>query len=400
MMIKDLALRNTQLTPYPKAGLRELILLCIPLILSLFSSSFMGFCDRLFLAHYSLEALEGTASASYLCNLFQHPIIRITSMAQVFVGLHFGANQNKQIGPAVWQMIWLSLFSMIVTLPCSQFVAPFFFEGTSIKDAANTYFNTTMALNFLFPLGTALSSYFIGQGRMAIIFLTTLLSHLFNVGLDYLFIFGIKGVMAPMGVFGAALATGIAQALFCAILLILFLRKKERLAFATDQYKFDWDNFWGQLRIGLPRAIARVILLTAWVSISRIMTLKGGDYLMVLSVGGTLFLLFTFINDGMCQGMIIIASNLMGAREYSAIWKLVRSGLIMLFTTTALLAIPFLFFPEYILSFFFLTPPDPASLITLKRACIWLWFFFFVSPPPAFQKNYTWLKTFQTILAR
>ena len=131
-------------------------------------------------------------------------------MAQVFVGLQYGSNQTDQIGPSVWQMIWLSILSMLVTLPSSQFVAPFFFEGTAVREPANTYFSTMMAINFLFPLGTAISSYFIGQGRTGVIFLTTLIAHSVNIVLDYFFIFGIEGVLPPMGVFGAALATGIA----------------------------------------------------------------------------------------------------------------------------------------------------------------------------------------------
>ncbi len=375
--MEDVNLNHRPLTRFPKASFRELLFLCVPLIFSLFSASFMNFCDRLFLAHYSLEALQGTVSAFYLCMLFQHPIIRIASMAQVFVGLQYGSNQTDQIGASVWQMIWLSILSMLVTLPSSQFVAPFFFEGTTVRDPANTYFSTMMAINFLFPLGTAISSYFIGQGRTGVIFLTTLIAYSVNIVLDYFFIFGIEGVLPPMGVFGAALATGIAQGVFCIILFILFLRRKERKTFGTNQYKFDWENFWGQLRIGLPRAIARIIILTAWVSTSRIMTLKGGDHLMVLSIGGTLILFFTFINDGMLQGMITIASNILGAKDYPSMWKLVRSGLTLLLSTTALLSIPLLFFPEFTLSFFFQTPPAPASLVILKRACIWIWFFFF-----------------------
>lgn len=376
-MLRDTDVEYQSLTKFPKASFRELLFLCVPLILSLFSASFMGFCDRLFLAHYSLEALEGTVSATYLCMLFQQPVIRIAAMAQVFVGLQYGSNQREQIGSSVWQMIWVSLLSMLVTMPTSQFVAPFFFEGTSIQHTANTYFFTLMTMNFLFPLGTAISSYFIGQGRMGIIFLTTLISHSVNIGLDYFFIFGIDGFLPPMGVFGAALATGIAQGAYCIILFIFFLRKKERDNFGTNRYKFDWENFWEQLRVGLPRAIARIIILTAWVSTARIMTLKGGDYLMVLSIGGTLILFFTFINDGMCQGMITIASNILGAKDYPAMWKLVRSGMTLLLSTTALLSIPLLMFPEYTLSFFFQTAPTPEALVILKNACIWIWLFFF-----------------------
>ncbi len=371
------SIRATQsLSKYPSASLRELAHLSWPIILGLFSASLMGICDRLFLAHYSLDAMKGTVSAANLAMLFQHPVIRIAAMSQVFVGLYYGAEKLHKIGPTIWQMIWLCFFSMLITLPASQFVAPFFFGGTSVQAEATTYFNTMMAVNFFFPLGTALTCYFTGQGRVRIIFLTTLISHGFNIGLDYIFIFGIEGYLPSMGVFGAALATGIAQLTFCVILFCAFLRKKERETYGTSNYHFDWGNFWEQLQVGLPRAIARIIILSSWAAISRIMTLKNGDYLLVLSIGGTLMLFFTFINDGMLQGMITIASNLIGSKNYDRIWKLARSGLIFLMFTTGLLAIPYLVFPIETLSIFAFSP-NPESMAILKKSCIWLWVFCF-----------------------
>lgn len=376
-MSQEVAIKSGDLTKYPIASLRELIALSFPLILSLFSGSFMGVCDRVFLAHYSIEAFEQSVSATYLCILFQQPLIRITSMAQVFVGLYTGASQHEKIGGSVWQMIWLSLLSMVITLPFSQFISPFFFQGTIIQDSANDYFNVLMAVNFLYPLSIALTSYFVGRGKTKVIFISTLCSHLLNIGLNYILIFGFGTLIPSMGLFGAALGTAISQGAFCITLFILFLQKRDREQFNTGNYHFNWDSFWMQLRVGLPRAVARVIILTAWVATARVMILKGGNHLIVLSVGGSLILFFTFINDGMCQGMITIASNLMGSQTYQKIWKLVRSGMIFLISTSALLAIPYLLFPEWTLSFFFPEGlPSGETLALLRRACVWLWLYF------------------------
>ncbi len=365
------------LSKYPSASLRELVYLSLPIILGLFSASFMGLCDRIFLAHYSLETMEASVSAGYLSMLFQLPVMRIVSMAQVFVGLYFGSKQFEKIGSIVWQMIWLSIFSMLFTLPLSQFTAPFFFGGTLVQEDATIYFKVLMMVNFLFPLGTTLASYFMGLGRMRIIFFTTLLSHGLNIGLDFICIFGIDGYFPSLGILGAAIASAISQALFCIILFFYFLKEGDRKHFRTGDYSLNWENLWKQLRVGLPRAIARIIILTAWVLISRLMTLKGGDYLMVLSIGGTLILFFTFINDGLLQGMITIASHLMGSKHYQKIWKLIRSGVILLSIASVILAIPYLVFPDFTLSVFFASMPSIETYMVLKNSCIWLWVFFF-----------------------
>lgn len=362
-----------RLTKYPIASLRELISLSIPLILMLFSSSFMGFCSRLFLAHHSLEALEACASAVYLTMLFQLPCMRVTSMAQIFVGMHKGASQPYLIGPCIWQMIWFSLFSMLITLPLGNFAGPFFLQGLSIEKPAMVYFQSLMWGNFLFPLGAALAAFYTGRGKTKTLFIAMAASHALNILLDYLLIFGIEGVLPSMGIRGAAIATLTAQTFFCTILLLLFLNKSARETFNTDKFALKWKTFWSYVQLSIPRAIARMILLISWCATARIITLKGGDFLVVLSVGSSLFLLFSFINEGMGQGMMTVASSLIGAKEYSMLEKLTRSAFTFLALSMLVLTIPFIFFPKILLSFFFVTPPSVQTLAILEQSCLWLW---------------------------
>ncbi|MBI3211302.1 MAG: hypothetical protein HYZ47_01270 [Simkania negevensis] len=112
---------STSLTHYPEGSFRELMTLVFPLVLSLLSGSLMGFCDRLFLSHYSLDALKAVSSANYLCIFFQLACMRVATMNQVYVSKHIGSDQKELAGAYTWQMIWFSLFSMLFTLPLSSF---------------------------------------------------------------------------------------------------------------------------------------------------------------------------------------------------------------------------------------------------------------------------------------
>ena len=375
-MSKSVSSSSYQLTKYPIASLRELITLSLPLILSLFSASFMGFCDRLFLANFSLEAFEGCVTGNALASIFQHSCIRITTMAQVFVGLYMGANQRHEIGRTIWQMIWFSLISMVITIPLGMMAGSFYFSGTPVAESGSLYFSVMNYGNFLFPLATALSSYYIGRGKVRIIFICTFFSNMLNIGLDYVMIFGIPGILPSMGIYGAALATVFSQTTFCIILLAFFLRKKERDNFGTGNFAFKWKPFWKLTRLGLIRAVARIMILADWVAITHIMSLKGEDYLLVLSVGSTLILLFTFINDGMCQGMITMASNLMGAGKWKYLRKMVISSVLFLVGATLLLSIPYFISPEYVIALFNKGPLTPQKMAMLKSACIGLWLYF------------------------
>lgn len=365
-----------RLTRYPSASLRELITLSFPLMLTLFSGSLMSFCDRFFLGKYSLEALEGCVSAVALCILFQQSCMRITSMAQVFVGQYKGSNQWSYIGSCIWQMIWFSLLSMLITYPLSMLIDKVYFAGTPVATTGSLYFRTLMAVNFLFPLGTVLSSFFIGQGQTKMLIITGLAAQLINIGLDYALIFGIPPFIPPQGVFGAALATAIAQGFLCLILFSLFMRKKLRSIFGTTNYTFNKVFFLHSMQIGIPRALSRVSVLACWAAIYHIMIMKGDTHLLVATIGSTLVVILMFINESMFQAMVTIASNLIGLKAWDDIWKLMRSACVFLFITLMVLSIPLLFYPNLLLPFFFKDPPNPTQMNALYQTCGWLWILF------------------------
>jgi hypothetical protein len=66
----------------------------------------------------------------------------------------------------------------------------------------------------------------------------------------------------------------------------------------------------------------------------------------------------------------------MGKREWSLIWKLMRSPFLLLGLFFILLSVPCLFFPEMTISFFFSEPPSSSQLYLLKKMCYWLWVYF------------------------
>lgn len=230
---------SKKLTKYPLASLREVATLSFSFIFVLFSASLMGFCDRLILARYSLEALETSISTFYLIQLFQIPCIRIASTAQIFVGQYNGAGKLDNIGSVIWQMIWFSLLSMLVVGPLSLPICELFFQNTAIKNEVIPCFRFLIIVNFLFPLGVALSTFYFGQGRTKEVFLASLASNIVHIVLDFTFIFGIKGFFSPLGARGAVFAYGIAQFFFCALLFWGFLRPEHRRLYGTAQFSFQ-----------------------------------------------------------------------------------------------------------------------------------------------------------------
>lgn len=367
-----------QLTKYPIASLRELLVLSFPLVLSTLSASLLGLCDRYFLSHYSLEAWKACTAAANLCFFYQMTLIMVATATQAFIGHFQSSHKRDHIGPLVWQMIYFSLLSMLVTYPLSL-ATEFYLKGSEIQGPATLYFRYLSLVNFLYPLGGVLSSFYIGRGKTRIIFLVNLLTQLINIGLDYLLIFGVEGWFSPMGIRGAAVATIIAQSIFCLILLLLFLQKKHIATYRTDLKKFNKTLFWEVLKTGVPRALGRSMAVGSWIFASYLLVHRGGDYLLVHTFGVSIFLVLSFVNEGMSQALITVASHILGAKLENIYKKLLSSALTFLGINMALLAIPLLFMQEFIIHFFIDEPLSTASYVLLKECCFWIWLVCFAS---------------------
>src|SRR3569832_2362357 len=100
-------------------GIKDLTLLFLPVLLISLSSAFLFFLEKLFFARLAQEVMEAAVNVSYICRIFQVSFTLLAMMAQVCVGRLYGAQEWKAIGPAIWQFIWLSIFSMVLTVPAS-----------------------------------------------------------------------------------------------------------------------------------------------------------------------------------------------------------------------------------------------------------------------------------------
>lgn len=359
------------LTRHPSSSLKEILTLSLPLILTLISSSLMSLCDRAFLSRYSFIACEACVSASFLLLLFQAPSIRIASIAQVFVGQKNGAGQQAIIGKHIWQMIWFSLFTTVLIVPVGLITGYYYFSDTVVAIPATTYFNCLILCNFLFPLSTALSSFFIGLGRTSFIVWATIFSQLINIPLNYFLLF-----YTPLGILGVAMGTAASQAILCAILFLEFMSKKNQLMFGSAAYAFDPKLFWEILKVGLPSALGKLMYSMSWAFIGYVMISKGGHHLVVLTAGSTAILLFSFIHEGFAKIIVTVTAHLLGANQAKLIPNMIKSALSFPFIISSILTVPFLLYHELLFSLFKLTP-SPEEYAVLSSALLWIWFFSF-----------------------
>lgn len=356
--------------------LRDLLVLFLPILLMTFSNYLFLFIEKVFLARLSVQAMEAAVSAAYACQIMQIPCVAIASMAQVYVGRWQGAKDWGSIGPGIWQFLWFSCISMLFTVPFSVIFGNYYFYQTPIEGIVWPYFSFLLSINFLFPLGTTLACFYLGLGKTRMVLFATLGSQLIKIFCGYVLIFGWEWIPA-VGLMGGAISTLIAQAGYCAVLLCGFLAAKHANMYQSRKWKLQFKLLWECIHPGLLRALTRISMLLSWASISYLMTIRKGDYLLVLSIGGTLFLFLPFLADAICQAQITVISNLLGAKSYSLLNRAFRSACILVAGTLAIAAIPLIMFPSATFHYFF-----PA--ITLSEEGIqniflgvWICFAFF-----------------------
>ena len=356
---------------------RNLWVLFVPLAGTAFADYISSLLENLFLGKVSNQAMESAINATYACQIFQAASIALVMMAQVSVARLSGGNQDRSIGPGIWQYIWASLISMLFTVPASLFYGNWFFKGTEIAGSVLPYFHLLTWFNFLYPLGATLTCFFLGRGKVRFILVANLIDQTFKILLTYILIFGLEPWIKPVGFLGGLIANLTTQALFCCALFAIFIRKKTAISFDSRNWKLNPTLFWSSIRPGIFRALNQGLNAAGWSLIAHLMLSKGGDFLLILSLGGSLTLFLPFLFEAIYQSQTTVVSQILGADKQQPLLKAARPALLLSFGCIAIGAIPFIVFPTFTIKLLF---PEitlnPESIRNMLFG-VWLWFAYF-----------------------
>ncbi|MCP5505246.1 MAG: MATE family efflux transporter, partial [Chlamydiales bacterium] len=168
-------------------SLRQLWKVSSGLMVSFLSMVAMMFVDRLFLSYYSTDALSAATSSGTLFWAGNFLWVTLAAMAEVFVAQYNGSKQYQKLGEPVWQMIWLSGISLIFFVSLGSFGSQFFLESGFMNQSEIEYFRWNNYFAPFLTLLTALSAFYIGQGKTGIIKWLGVIGNGVNVLLDPLF---------------------------------------------------------------------------------------------------------------------------------------------------------------------------------------------------------------------
>lgn len=352
-------------------NLKQYLILFLPLALMTFSTNLFPTIEKILLASLSKEDMEASLSAFYAVQIFQLAWVSLAMMAQVFVGSWYGEKKWSRIGPGIWQFIWFSILSLTITLPFGYLYGKFYFRGTVIEEIVLPYYYFLLAMSFLFPLGGALTCFFLGRGKTLFVLITTLICHLIKLPIGYALIFGWKWIPG-FGLMGGALSIFITQLGFCLALLSIFLNHENHQLYRTREWRFHGTFFWQCIQPGILRALNRLLTMGNWGAMTYLMTRGGENHLLILSIGGTLILLTTFFGEAICLAQMTVVSQILGAKNYHALYAAFRPGVIVAIIAASILSVNLLILPNWTFQTLFPTITLDPSIVKLILMGVWL----------------------------
>lgn len=361
-----------------KGGSSEVLRIAYPLIVSSGSVSLMLFCDRMFLAWFSDEALRAALPASILAFTFECLFLGLVSYGNTFVAQYFGSGQFERCGRATAQSILLALLSwplQLALIPLGLFLLKLSGHPAEIYALERPYFIILLASASLQHLGVALSTFYTGRGRTLMTMFANLAGNSVNVGLNYLLIFG-HGGFPRLGIVGAGIATAVGSAVTPLILLIPYLSRHNDQQFGTRRmFGFDAPLMKRMIRFGLPAAVNFALDLASF----SVFVLLLGRMPPLQHAAGNIALSINLISFLPMVGMGIAASALVGQYQGSndsataarSGWSALRLSMVY----TAAVSLTFILFPEFYTRFFLEKGPGAVpieDLLPIVRPLLWL----------------------------
>jgi MATE family multidrug resistance protein len=350
--------------------------LSFPLILTAMSGNLMYICDRLMVSQYSASSANAIASSQVVVAIFYMLLFGISSIAEVYVGQYNGAHQTDKVAKPVWQMIWFSLIGGALVIPIALALKPYLLLKEFYAEA-DIYFNYSVYCLFLAPLNIALSAFFIGRGETFIVTMSAIVANIVNFILNYILIFG-TSFLAPQGVKGAVIATIIAQAFSCLILAAVFFNKKNNKIYKTRRASFDLQLLKECIKVGGATSIGHTVELLAWTTGFKIIASAKPEYLTVHVIGQTIFFMFSFLAEGLKQGVSTFASNLIGAKQLSYLNKLISKAAFIHIIIICCIGLIILFFSSQILHFFFPNVIEQGLFEPAKMVLFFVWLYILI----------------------
>ena len=345
-------LRSEKMAVMPVKKL--LISMSLPAIFSMLVQAVYNIVDSLYLAHFSIKAIDATSIVFPIQMLVISVGIGIGVGTNVYISKSLGEGKRGRASFAAQNGLFIAVLAVVLAVILGfTIVKPFvraYTKDAETFDMAVSYLSICMIFSFGVLVELTSSKILQATGNMKIPMFTQLIGAITNIILDPFFIFGI-GVFPRLGAKGAAIATVIGQflALFFSLSMLIF--RKQDVHILRKGFYPSPSYIWRILKIGLPSML--ISALPAFTTITVNSFIKAFPY--AITVLGVYFKLQSFVFMpifGLTQGGLPILSYNYGSGSRGRFLATFRFMVTLAIGFMALGVIIFQSIPNYLMTMF------------------------------------------------
>lgn len=352
-----------------EGGLREVLALAFPLILSTGSWSIQHFVDRMFLSWYSPETIAAAMPSGILNFAVMSLFIGTTSYVSTFVAQYNGAGMNHRVGPAIWQGIYFSMIGgifMLCLMPLSGPIFDYVGHEGAIRVNEIIFFKYICLGGFPVIASSALSGFYTGLGRPWPVMWVNVFATMVTLVLDYVLIFGNWG-FPEMGMKGAAIAMVVSAYLSFFAYIVLLAKSSHKKAFGIfSGWRPDRDLFGRLIRFGLPSGIQFALDMAGFTAFVLILGRLGEVNLAATNIAFNINTLAFMPMVGIGIAVSVLVGRYLGSGKAELASRSTYSGFIMTFVYMSSVAVLYAAVPE-IFTAPFAAHSDSASFPEIKE---------------------------------
>ena len=332
----------------------------LPMVASMLIGALYNIVDSFFVAQVSEDAMTAVSLVFPLQNLANAAGIGFGVGINAAVSYFLGAGRQRSADRAAGLGTLLSLVhGLILIAVCLAASGPFvraFTQNPATVDYALEYLRTVILFTPAFTLGLAFEKILQAVGKMKTTMFCMAAGAVANIILDPLFIMG-WGFIPAMGVFGAALATGLGQVLSLICYLAVFFRAGIPVRL---RLKKSPEADGGLVRrlyfVGVPATLNLALPSFMITALNAILAAFSETYVLILGVYYKLQTFIYFTVSGVVQGIRPLVGYNLGAGRPDRVRGIFRITLIFSAGVMAVGTLLCLIIPEPLMGLFAETP--------------------------------------------
>ena len=302
--------------------------LAIPATIAGIAEPILSITDTAIVGNIAVDGMESLAAAG-IVGSFLSMLIWILgqtrSAISAIISQYLGAGKLDEVKTLPAQAIFLNMLLSIVILLSTIFVIDEIFTMMNASGKILGYCISYYSIRVWgFPLTLfvfAVMGIFRGLQNTYYPMLIAIVGAVLNIGLDFILVYGIEGIINPMYLEGAAWASLIAQGVMALMAFVLLISKTD----ISLKIQFPLHKELGRLVVMSLNLFVRAIALNvALILAVREAAALGDKFISAHTIAINLWLFTAFFIDGYGAAGNIMGGRLLGARDFDGLWKLAK----------------------------------------------------------------------------